>query len=133
MPTIRIDDDVYQALQAQATPFRDTPNDVLRRVLALPLQEAAARSASDLDVERAPGWTPTRYLSERWAIVRLPDGTELERGRQSARGVDLNQVQTDVHPYVGRRNPDTRRALDQLLSGHRRVTIGPVQIEVFDK
>jgi 5-methylcytosine-specific restriction protein A len=35
MPQIRIDDEVYRALQKQAEPFRDTPNDVLRRLLGL--------------------------------------------------------------------------------------------------
>ena len=33
MPTIRIDDEVWRALKAQAEPFVDTPNDVLRRLL----------------------------------------------------------------------------------------------------
>jgi negative regulator of replication initiation len=36
MPTIRIDDDVWKYLQSKATPFEDTPNDVLRRVLRIP-------------------------------------------------------------------------------------------------
>jgi len=35
MPTIRIDDAVWRYLQARATPFEDSPNDVLRRVLGL--------------------------------------------------------------------------------------------------
>ena len=35
MPTIRIDDEVWRALQDQAAPFVDTPNAVLRRVLGL--------------------------------------------------------------------------------------------------
>lgn len=35
MPTIRIDDEVWNALQAKAKAFVDTPNDVLRRVLGL--------------------------------------------------------------------------------------------------
>jgi hypothetical protein len=33
---IRIDDDVWAALQKQATPLVDTPNSVLRRILQLP-------------------------------------------------------------------------------------------------
>jgi hypothetical protein len=33
MPTIRIDDDVYEGLQALAEPFVDTPNTVIRRLL----------------------------------------------------------------------------------------------------
>lgn len=35
LPTIRIDEDVWSALQRQAIPFEDTPNSVLRRVLGL--------------------------------------------------------------------------------------------------
>lgn len=35
MPTIRIDDDVFRALQRHAEPFVDSPNSVLRRVLGL--------------------------------------------------------------------------------------------------
>lgn len=33
--TIRVDDEVYAALQALAEPFTDTPNKVLRRLLKL--------------------------------------------------------------------------------------------------
>lgn len=33
--TIRVDDEVYEALQALAEPFKDTPNKVLRRLLKL--------------------------------------------------------------------------------------------------
>ena len=35
MPTIRIDEEVYAWLQAQARPFEDTPNTVLRRIASL--------------------------------------------------------------------------------------------------
>lgn len=35
MRTIRIDDEVWDALKKRATPFEDTPNAVLRRVLKL--------------------------------------------------------------------------------------------------
>lgn len=34
-PSIRVDDDVYNFLKGQAEPFVDTPNTVLRRLLAL--------------------------------------------------------------------------------------------------
>ena len=39
MPTIRIDQDVYEWLQAQAKPFEDTPNTVLRRFAMLDAKE----------------------------------------------------------------------------------------------
>ena len=35
MPTIRIDQEVWHALQKYAVPLEDTPNDVLRRLLRL--------------------------------------------------------------------------------------------------
>ncbi|MBN4064932.1 hypothetical protein JYU04_04270 [Dehalococcoides mccartyi] len=35
MPTIRIDEQVYEWLQQQAKPFEDTPNTILRRVAML--------------------------------------------------------------------------------------------------
>jgi len=44
MPTIRIDDDVFEALQKQARAFVDTPNDVLRRIFHLG--------------EPSPAWAP---------------------------------------------------------------------------
>jgi hypothetical protein len=49
--TIRIDEDVYGALQAQAVPFVDTPNSVLRRLLGL------ASSEEGPEGSEAPGFT----------------------------------------------------------------------------
>jgi hypothetical protein len=50
VPTIRVDDDVFKALQKKATPFVDTPNDVLRRMLGLGFNQSGqirkARSGS---------------------------------------------------------------------------------------
>ncbi|HEU0072449.1 MAG TPA: winged helix-turn-helix domain-containing protein [Dehalococcoidia bacterium] len=49
MPTIRVDDEVFKELQMHATPFVDTPNDVLRRLLSLEKgksQTTAIRSSS---------------------------------------------------------------------------------------
>ena len=52
MPTIRIDNDVWKALQERARPFVDTPNVVLRRLLELhspvspPINKASERKAN---------------------------------------------------------------------------------------
>ncbi|MFN8161721.1 MAG: winged helix-turn-helix domain-containing protein [Solirubrobacterales bacterium] len=45
-PTIRIDDDVFEALQEHAEPLVDTPNSVLRRLLGL-AQERLAPTADE--------------------------------------------------------------------------------------
>ena len=50
MPTIRIDDDVFAALQKKAEPFTDTPNSVIKRLLeeagALPKRSAIPVTAT---------------------------------------------------------------------------------------
>lgn len=45
MPLIRIDDEVYQALQRNAVAFEDTPNAVLRRLIGVDLKGDARRLA----------------------------------------------------------------------------------------
>ena len=35
MKSIRVDDDVWRVIQAQAVPLKDTPNTVLRRLLGI--------------------------------------------------------------------------------------------------
>src|SRR4051794_8880819 len=53
MPTVRIDDEVLEALKAEAEPFVDTPNTVIRRLLGL---EGGANGSSPKKRERAkPG------------------------------------------------------------------------------
>ncbi len=58
MPTIRLDDDVFNGLKSLAEPFTDTPNSVIRRLLedrgALP----TTRNVSD--AAPAKPYTPTR-------------------------------------------------------------------------
>lgn len=45
-PTIRVDDDVYRALQERAEPFVDTPNSVLKRMLELGDEKSGPDSGS---------------------------------------------------------------------------------------
>jgi negative regulator of replication initiation len=73
MPTIRIDDEVWRYLQEKATPFEDSPNDVLRRELGL---EKAIGS---------PETNPEPDNSERQR-VRPPDR---DYSHQSVRGYRL--------------------------------------------
>ena len=61
MPTLRVDDEVYDALKKLAEPFVDTPNSVIRRLLEdhghVPKKKPAAAAAvpkSDPDLEPTP-------------------------------------------------------------------------------
>ena len=58
MPTIRVDQEVYETLQDMAEPLRDRPNTVLRRVLDLDAQtlDPKPRSLSMQEVERRLGY-----------------------------------------------------------------------------
>ncbi|MGA2412798.1 MAG: winged helix-turn-helix domain-containing protein [Candidatus Sulfotelmatobacter sp.] len=60
MPTIRIDDEVWKALQKDATPFVDTPNDVLRRLFHLD------------PTNSTPSRTPERKANMRQRIGATP-------------------------------------------------------------
>jgi hypothetical protein len=76
-PTIRIDDHVYAWLQAEAIPFDDTPNSVLRRIAGLDeakgaqspatKEPAVARSARNYSGRRSP-MTSGPQLIRRWTI-----------------------------------------------------------------
>ena len=46
-PTIRISQDTYEHLQEQATPFTDTPDSVIRRLLGLDPADAEAVLTED--------------------------------------------------------------------------------------
>lgn len=67
MPTIRVDDEVYEWLKSQATPFEDNPNSVLRRVAELDSGEPALELFDEVDgagEERLSG----RILNMRWGV-----------------------------------------------------------------
>src|SRR5688572_20983918 len=53
-PTIRIDDEVFEALKQHAEPLVDTPNSVLRRLLELPSNREQALSDHDEVPAQAP-------------------------------------------------------------------------------
>ncbi len=52
--TIRIDEEVYRALQSRAVPFQDTPNSVLRRLLDLPSLGTESEEDSEEKTESKP-------------------------------------------------------------------------------
>ena len=57
MPTIRIDDEVWEVLKQRAIPLEDTPNDVLRRALGLEIGKAGRKQRAGT---RKQGATQTR-------------------------------------------------------------------------
>ena len=75
LPTIRIDDDVFAELQKRATPFVDTPNDVLRRLFSLdggrlpssgsPTVQTKRRRAGRLQYQLNGEWIGTREFLTR--------------------------------------------------------------------
>lgn len=55
-PTVRIDDEVYEKLKANAEPFVDTPNTVLRRLLGLdPVEDPAGEWSESSITARSLG------------------------------------------------------------------------------
>jgi hypothetical protein len=85
-PTIRIDDDLYALLKAQAEPFVDTPNSVIRRLIGLPAQNgndaepATARGETAKHKGRArrkKQRASKRPAASRSAGRRAPTGTLL--------------------------------------------------------
>ena len=49
VPTIRVDDEVYERLQKAAKPFVDTPNSALRRLLGLDSEVGAKQEERELE------------------------------------------------------------------------------------
>lgn len=77
MPTIIIDDEVYQWLQSQATPFEDSPNTVLRRIKAgLEARSGLNQPETELDGPRSQ---PTEKLDASVLIDRW--GLQVAQGR----------------------------------------------------
>ena len=72
--TIRIDDEVFGALQSRATPFEDTPNDVLRHLLNLDgsqLKRRGTQGGRNVYVGRDGTRYSSRELVERFGLEVL--------------------------------------------------------------
>ena len=78
-PTIRIDGDVYAALQQRADAFVDTPNSVLRKILGLG-KEADAEAGIALEPSAA-----TRSTAARTKARRKPSEAKKQTRRRSRR------------------------------------------------
>jgi uncharacterized protein (DUF4415 family) len=68
MPTIRVDEDVYEHLKREAEPFVDTPNSVLRRVLEL---DALPEAEAEQDETRADRMRPGDLLDRKVYDLRI--------------------------------------------------------------
>jgi hypothetical protein len=103
MPTIRVDDDVFRGLQKKATPFVDTPNDVLRRLLNLGGRRGVAKSqrsgskrrGSDMYTPQSEFRTPIlEALSMRGGSARMADVLAHVRSNVSLRPGDFETTQS---------------------------------------
>lgn len=122
MPTIRLDDDVFNGLKTLAEPFTDTPNSVIRRLLeergALP----TTRTVSD-----ASGATPRKAVADE--RVRASRGSGLTpqstyekyllhvlATRFNGKG-DKHEVTKAVIELLQSREPLSRADLERVKTG----------------
>ncbi len=104
MRTIRVDEDVYGALQKQAKAFEDSPNSVLRRVLQL---KGAISGSSTRATNRAPRGEKIHQKAYREPILRAllemdgcaPTGAVLDRVAELMKG-HLNSIDMEPLPSV---------------------------------
>ena len=85
-PTIRVDEDVYQALQRRAEPFVDTPNSVLRHLLDLSESESSGSGSNASDHpatgesgRMAPARRRSQGTKKKTKRTRAPSGNLLSQ------------------------------------------------------
>lgn len=115
---LTVDDEVFVKLQAEAIPFLDTPNSVLRRLLELPPNSYSNPAVSA---------EPTGDASERPVGRRSRQGPRrrVAKGRRAPKGALLDESEYEIPLLeslveLGGRVP-TREVLDQLepkIKGH---------------
>ena len=69
MPTVRIDDEVFEALKKLAEPLVDTPNSVLRRLLDLETKKPASKDRGQLPNSSPRDKTPQSVYEENLLAV----------------------------------------------------------------
>lgn len=80
--TIRVDDEVYAALQDQARPFEDTPNSALRRVLGIDEAEKSQLSTVSKTPTETDALQSTQAInSQGKSTMSNPKFDELDRKR----------------------------------------------------
>ena len=113
MPTIRIEDDVFQGLQAIAVPFTDTPSSVIRRLLE----------------ERGVLPTPATHKTVPHESARTVEG---EKSRSSSLTPQpiyetfLLHVLATMFSGRGEKHEVTKAVIDMMTS---RGFIGPAELE----
>jgi hypothetical protein len=122
MPTIRVDDEVYDLLKDTAEPFVDTPNSVLRRLVGLPVRNATDVADDQRALTRP---RPDKPIQKVRRARRRPRSSEDKRARQRApKGTLLPEVEYEL-PILkvlaerGGRAPagEVIEALEQYLDG----------------
>jgi negative regulator of replication initiation len=115
---IEIDEEIFNFLQNQATPFVDTPNDVLRRLLlkSAPKIISVTKPASpNQSLPILPGGTP-KALEHTLQVAYLVKFTKMTRPRATHRVADIHGVapQTIIDKYC-RQLELTAHQFDKLL------------------
>lgn len=83
--TVRIDDEVFEALQALAEPLVDTPNSALRKLLKLDLPASGSTPAGQKTDDQGEAGFPQHGLAEFLADGRLKAGQRLVWNRRNLR------------------------------------------------
>jgi hypothetical protein len=85
MPTIRLDDEIYDALKKLAEPFVDTPNSVIRRLLEEHGHVAKKKVPAAPPARTAPDLEPTPQAVYEELLLKILD--EQFKGRGDKRSV----------------------------------------------
>jgi hypothetical protein len=83
--TIRIDDEVFEALQALAEPLVDTPNSALRKLLKLDLPSSGGTPATQESDDQGEAGFPQYGLADYLRDRRLKAGQRLVWRRRNLR------------------------------------------------
>jgi hypothetical protein len=134
MPTITVDEEVFEYLKGRAEPFVDTPNTVLRRELNLGAPSstppASVGGPRRLRRDAAGLGDEERYLRGVMATILVDGKVSKRSGVRSPRGADLNQIQTWVAEVVGNRHQGNARLIHNLRLGSAREAVDNVTVVV---
>ena len=123
-PVIRIDEDVYRALQTQAEAFIDTPNTVLRRLLGLPPDQAQVDpSAEPTEGSGAPK-TSRRRRNRRTTVPR----------KRAPKGVLLPEPEYEIpllESLASLGGSASAREVLEALEPRLRLKLTPMDFEVL--